>query len=81
MDPRERASKLKEVFPKVLTRLRKEKLLSMNELAQRSQLSQPFVVQLENGDRSPSLETAARLACGLELSLRDLIKEVEAAME
>lgn len=77
MDAQTQATTLLGRFSRILKNLREERNLSMNELAQRSQLSQSYVVQLEGGSRNPSLDTAIRLATGLGLSLSDFAEFLE----
>jgi transcriptional regulator with XRE-family HTH domain len=55
-------------------RSRREGLgLSRREVADRSGLSYPYVSQLENGDREPSLDALARLAGALATSTEELL--------
>jgi transcriptional regulator with XRE-family HTH domain len=46
--------------------------LSRRELAERSELSYPYISQIETGDRDPSLKTMHRLAEALELPVEQL---------
>jgi transcriptional regulator with XRE-family HTH domain len=62
---------------RVVEILRAERLrkgISMRGLAQRSGLSQPAISYMERGLRTPSLETAYRIAVALEIDLSKLIK-------
>lgn len=55
-------------------RSRREDLgLTRREVADRSGLSYPYVSQLENGDREPSLDALARLAGALATSTEELL--------
>jgi len=55
-------------------RLRREGLgLSRRDVADRSGLSYPYVSQLENGDREPSLDALGRLAEALDTTTEDLL--------
>jgi len=55
-------------------RSRREDLgLSRRNVADRSGLSYPYVSQLENGDREPSLDALGRLAAALATSTEDLL--------
>lgn len=55
-------------------RLRREGLgLSRREVADRSGLSYPYVSQLENGDREPSLDALGRLAGALDTTTEELL--------
>jgi transcriptional regulator with XRE-family HTH domain len=48
--------------------------LSLRELAERSGVSAPMLSQVERGETSPTLQTAARIAGGLELRLSQLLR-------
>jgi transcriptional regulator with XRE-family HTH domain len=48
--------------------------LSLRDLAERSSVSAPMLSQVERGETSPTLATAARIAGGLELSLSQLLR-------
>jgi transcriptional regulator with XRE-family HTH domain len=48
--------------------------LSLRDLAERSSVSAPTLSQVERGETSPTLSTAARIAGGLELSLSQLLR-------
>jgi transcriptional regulator with XRE-family HTH domain len=48
--------------------------LSLRELAERSGVSAPMLSQVERGETSPTLQIAARIAAGLELSLSQLLR-------
>lgn len=55
-----------------LAHRRAELGLSRRELAERSELSYPYVSQLENGDREPALKAMRQLAPVLEVRPEDL---------
>ena len=48
--------------------------LSLRDLAERSGVSAPMLSQVERGETSPTLHTAARIAGGLELRLSQLLR-------
>jgi transcriptional regulator with XRE-family HTH domain len=54
--------------------LREAMDLSLRDLAERSRVSAPTLSQVERGETSPTLSTAARIAGGLELSLSQLLR-------
>jgi transcriptional regulator with XRE-family HTH domain len=60
-----------------LRHLRRERKLTQEALAERSELSVDTVRRVERGTFSPSLETLARLAAGLDVSLHALIGRVD----
>jgi transcriptional regulator with XRE-family HTH domain len=53
--------------------------LSLRDLADRTGVSAPMLSQVERGETSPTLATAARIAAGLELSLSQLLRLDEGA--
>ena len=54
--------------------LREAMDLSLRDLATRSGVSAPMLSQVERGETSPTLQTAARIAQGLELRLSQLLR-------
>src|SRR3954454_20850875 len=54
--------------------LREAMDLSLRDLAERSGVSAPMLSQVERGETSPTLHTAARIAAGLELRLSQLLR-------
>lgn len=54
--------------------LREAMDLSLRDLAERSGVSAPMLSQVERGETSPTLQTAARIASGLELRLSQLLR-------
>ena len=54
--------------------LREASALSLRDLAERSGVSAPMLSQVERGETSPTLTTAARIAFGLELRLSQLLR-------
>ncbi len=61
---------------KKIKQLRKEKGLTLQELAQRSGVSPGYISMLERGyKRSPTLDVLRKLAKGLDIRLPELIGE------
>lgn len=54
--------------------LREAMDLSLRDLAERSGVSAPMLSQVERGETSPTLQTAHRIAHGLELRLSQLLR-------
>ncbi|HET9123339.1 MAG TPA: XRE family transcriptional regulator [Solirubrobacteraceae bacterium] len=54
--------------------LREGMSLSLRDLAERSGVSAPMLSQVERGETSPTLQTAHRIAAGLELRLSQLLR-------
>jgi XRE family transcriptional regulator, regulator of sulfur utilization len=48
--------------------------LSLRDLAERCGVSAPMLSQVERGETSPTLQTAGRIAAGLELRLSQLLR-------
>jgi len=53
--------------------LRKKKRLTQERLAERVDISTPFLGHIERGNRTPSLETLVRIANALETTLDVLL--------
>ena len=68
-----RMSEIATVGPRVKA-LREAEGLSLRELAERSGVSAPMLSQVERGETSPTLHTAARIAAGLQLRLSQLLR-------
>lgn len=56
---------------------RKEKRLSQEQLAERSDLHPSYIGQLERGMKSPTLESLYKITKGLDISLSDFLKNLE----
>src|SRR5881296_3597265 len=54
--------------------LREAMDLSLRDLSERSGVTAPMLSQVERGETSPTLHTAARIAAGLELRLSQLLR-------
>ena len=54
--------------------LREAMDLSLRDLAERCGVSAPMLSQVERGETSPTLQTAGRIAAGLELRLSQLLR-------
>jgi len=64
-----------------LRTLRKSKIPKMTstDLARRADISQSYVIEIESGKKTPSLEVLSRLAKALEVSLTDIISGTQSA--
>ncbi len=60
---------------RVLRRERESRGVSMNEVAQRSGLSQSMISLVERDLRNPTLDTLLRITDALEIDLRDVLTE------
>ncbi|MEP7349771.1 MAG: helix-turn-helix transcriptional regulator [Sphingorhabdus sp.] len=54
-------------------RIRKEKGLTQEALAEKSGLSQQYISGLENGQRNPTIVTLYELGCALNVSHLELL--------
>jgi transcriptional regulator with XRE-family HTH domain len=61
----------------VLRSLRLARGLSQNELAAKCRLDRAYVGAVERGEKSITVETAAKLASGLGIRLSDLFARLE----
>ena len=68
---------LDQAFGNALQRLRKKHDLSQEELAFRVGIHRTYISQLERGLKSPSLRTIGKICDELQLSLSQLMQEVE----
>lgn len=73
--PKSRKNPLQEAFGKILREKRLKLGLSQEELAERSDLHFTYVSSTERGERNISLINIARLASGLECSMKDLMPD------
>jgi transcriptional regulator with XRE-family HTH domain len=64
-------------FGRTLSRIRKDRGLSQEELAFRADLHRTYISQLERGLKSPSLDTIERIAKVLQLRASELIRHAE----
>ena len=64
-------------FGQAVRKLRQERNISQEELAERCGLHRTYISDIELGKRNVSLENIERLAAALDRSLSDLFKEVE----
>ena len=67
-----RDKKAIKAFGKNLSKLRKEKGLSQEELTYRCDLSKNMVGNIERGEVNPTLSTIVALAKGLEIPAKEL---------
>jgi transcriptional regulator with XRE-family HTH domain len=68
---------VENAFGQVLRHLRKEKRLSQEELAHRSNLDRTYISLLERGLRQPSLSSIFQLSNSLGISPSEIVSEVE----
>ncbi|HSB45222.1 MAG TPA: helix-turn-helix transcriptional regulator [Nitrospira sp.] len=61
-------------LPKRIKRLREERNLTQKRLANRSGVSHGYLARLEVGMHDPSLNTLAKLAKALKVTVAELVK-------
>jgi transcriptional regulator with XRE-family HTH domain len=71
---------LEDAFGRVVHRLRKERHLSQERLADLSNLDRTSISLLERGKQSPTLRTLVDLASAMELTPSELLRQVEQEM-
>lgn len=55
-----------------IKKIRTEKGISVCELSRKIELSERYVRFLENGDKTPSLETASKIAKALDKNIEEI---------
>jgi len=65
-------------FGRIVKRLREERGLSQEVLADRAELNRSYVGEVERGTAMPSLSTVTKIAKALNLSSSDLLARYEA---
>lgn len=63
---------LREMFGRRLRKLRKDRYLTQNQLAEATSLSVEFISNLERGVNAPSFDTIESIARVLEVSVFEL---------
>ncbi len=58
-----------------VNRLRRERALTQEQLAERAGMRQPRIAAIERGDGNPRLDTLTRLAIALEVPVWTLLRE------
>ena len=70
-----------EAFGEVVRELRSERGESQEAVAWRVGLNRPFLSELENGRKTPSLETIFRLAEALSTEPEEIVAETKRRVE
>ncbi|MEV8377642.1 helix-turn-helix transcriptional regulator [Kribbella sp. NPDC056861] len=68
---------LRQVIGNVFRRLRRERGITLRELAEQAQVSVPYLSEIERGRKEPSSEILAAICRALDLELADLLTEVQ----
>ena len=72
---------LNEAVSRVLTRRREALSLSKRKLAELAQLERVYIIQLERGDKRPTLNAIFYLCDALQITRQEFMAEVEAELE
>ena len=64
-------------FGRNVARIRAERGLSQDKLAEKADLDRTFISGVERGVRNPGIKTVLKIAKGLNASVADLCKGVE----
>lgn len=73
MSKRHRQEKIEIVVGRRIRTLREERALTQAALAVRARTSQSNLARLENGERSPTLGSLAKIAAALQVDLGELL--------
>jgi transcriptional regulator with XRE-family HTH domain len=68
---------LRQVIGSVFRRLRRERGITLRELAESAQVSVPYLSEIERGRKEPSSEILAAICRAFGLDLADLLDEVQ----
>jgi len=68
---------LRQVIGNVFRRLRRERGITLRELAELALVSVPYLSEIERGRKEPSSEILAAICRALELELSELLAEVQ----
>jgi transcriptional regulator with XRE-family HTH domain len=78
---RKQQAEINKRFGKSIRRRRRELDLSQEELAERAELHQTYISDIERGGRNPSLENVEKLAKALDISITRLFIEYGVEVE
>ena len=65
----------------VITYFRKKKKLSQEVLSGFADIGRTHLSAIERGERKPTLETLYRISCALDISMSEIVKEIENRIE
>ena len=64
-----------------LARLRQEKSLSLDALAEKAKVSKVLLCQIEHGEANPTVNTLWKIAVGLDVPFGNLVYEAESPLQ
>lgn len=56
-----------------IKKVRKENKFSQEELAEKAKIDPKSIIEIENGNRNPSIKTLNKIAVALKIQLKDLL--------
>ena len=65
------------VVGETIAYFRKSKKLSQDVLSGLSDIGRTHLSAIERGERKPTLETLYRISCALNISMSEIVKEIE----
>ncbi len=65
------------IVGEVIAHFRKQKKVSQEVLSGLSDIGRTHLSAIERGERKPTLETLYRISCALDVSMSDIVKEIE----
>ncbi len=65
----------------VIAYFRKKKKLSQEVLSGLADIGRTHLSAIERGERKPTLETLYRISCALNVSMSEIVKEIENRIE
>ncbi|MGN8226722.1 helix-turn-helix domain-containing protein [Gracilimonas sp. BCB1] len=73
----EQKQQVQKIFGEVLNEMRLAKNLTQAELAEKCEMDETYISDLERGNYMPSLYTVLKLSMGLELSLAEFTAKLD----
>ena len=67
---------MRKTFGAKIRKLRKERGLSLRQFALMIGIDKGYLVDVEYGRKSPTLDTLAKIACGLDVEMSELLEGV-----
>ena len=65
---------MRKTFGAKIRKLRKERGLSLRQFALMIGIDKGYLVDVEYGRKSPTLDTLAKIACGLDVEMSELLE-------
>mgnify|MGYP003415509187 FL=1 len=75
------ATKKQKIVGQVIAAFRKKKGVSQEVLSGLADIGRTHLSAIERGERKPTLETLYRISTALNVSMSDIVKEIERQIE